>query len=253
MDPLEIGSIVFVCIFSSAMLGGYLRTMLSAHHLTEDSMRVVTMSTSLITALVAMVLSLLISSAKDSFNSINDEVAQSAAKVVLLDRALANYGPEAKETRTSLRHTIASIIDMIFTEQGSTQTALTAPERLAGMEQFQAMLRGLVPQSDAQRSLHSHALELSNELEQMRWLVIGYERNATFPPFLLALTLWLSILFIGLGVHTANNSIVVVTLFASALAVSGAVLLIEELDHPLDGLIRVSGAPLRTALTQIGP
>ncbi|HMS82616.1 MAG TPA: DUF4239 domain-containing protein [Nitrospira sp.] len=252
MDPLEIGSIVFVCIFSSAMLGCYVRTMLPPHHLTDDSMRAVTISTNLLTALVAMVLSLLISSAKDSFNGINGEVAQSAAKIVLLDRTLVNYGPEAEETRTFLRHAVDSVIEMIFTEQDSRLTTLTAPERLAGMEQFQAMLRELAPQSGTQRSLHSHALKLSDELEQMRWLVIGYERNATFPPLLLVLTLWLSSLFFGLGVHTANNTIVVVTLFVSALAVSGAVLLIEELNHPLDGLIRVSSAPLHTALAQIG-
>ena len=87
----------------------------------------------------------------------------------------------------------------------------------------------------------------------MRWLVIVHERNAMLPPFLAVLVLWLAIIFVGLGVHTANNSIVLMTLFASALSVSGAVFLIEELDHPLDGLIQVSSAPLRNALTQLGP
>ena len=53
--------------------------------------------------------------------------------------------------------------------------------------------------------------------------------------------------------HTANNAIVLMTLFASALSVSGAVFLIEELDHPIDGLIQVSSAPLRNALAQLGP
>ena len=253
MSPVGIGSIVFVCIFGSAMLGRYLRTVLPDHHLTDDSMRVVTLSTGLIATLVAMVLGLLISSAKTSFESINEEVAQSAAKVVLLDRALVNYGPEGKETRELLHSTIASVIDMIFVKEGSRLAKRTAPERLAGMEQFQAKLRELAPRNDAQRSLQSRALELSNELVQMRWLVIAHERNAMLPPFLVVLVLWLSIIFVGLGVHTPNNSIVLTTLFASALSVSGAVFLIEELDHPLDGLIQVTSAPLRNALTQLGP
>ena len=120
------------------------------------------------------------------------------------------------------------------------------------MEQFQAKLRELAPRNDAQRSLQSRALELSNELVQMRWLVIAHERNAMLPPFLVVLVLWLSIIFVGLGVHTPNNTIVLTTLLASALSVSGAVFLIEELDHPLDGLIQVSSAPLRDALTQLG-
>ncbi len=252
MSPLAIGSIVFVCIFGSAVLGYYLRTVLPDHHLTDDSMRVVTLSTGLIATLVAMVLGLLISSAKTSFESINEEVTQSASKVVLLDRALVNYGPEAKETRELLHLTIASVIDMIFVKEGSSLAKLTATERLAGMEQFQAKLRELAPQNDAQRSLQSRALELSNELVQMRWLVIAHERNAMLPPFLVVLALLLSIIFVGLGVHTPNNTIVLTTLLASALSVSGAVFLIEELDHPLDGLMQVSSAPLRNALTQLG-
>ena len=122
MSPLGISSIVFVCVFGSAMLGCYLRTLLADHHLTDDSMRVVTMSTGLLTTLVAMVLGLLISSAKTSFDSITDEVMQTASKVVLLDRALV------------LHRAIASAIDMIFAEKESRLATLTAPERLAGME-----------------------------------------------------------------------------------------------------------------------
>ena len=72
-------------------------------------------------------------------------------------------------------------------------------------------------------------------------------------PFWAVLILWLAIIFVRLGVHTPNNSILLMTLFAAALSVSGAVFLIEELDHPLDGLIQVSSAPLRDALTQLGP
>lgn len=120
------------------------------------------------------------------------------------------------------------------------------------MEQFQAKLRELAPRTDAQRSLQSRALELSNELVQMRWLVIAHERDAILPPFLAVLVLWLAIIFVGFGMHTANNAIVLTTLFVCALSVSGAIFLIEELDRPLEGLMEVSSAPLRNALAQLG-
>jgi protein-S-isoprenylcysteine O-methyltransferase Ste14 len=252
MSPLEVGSLVFGCIFGSAMLGFFLRTVLPDHHLSDDSMRVVTLSTGLMATLAAVVLGLLISSAKTSFDSISDEVAQTASKVVLLDRSLANYGPETKETRDLLHRVFASAIEMIFDEKGSRLAKLAAPERLAGMEQFQAKLRELAPQNDAQRSLQTRALELSNELVQMRWLVIAHENDAILPPFLVVLVLWLAIIFVGFGLHTANNSIVLTTLFVCALSVSGAIFLIEELDRPLEGLMQVSSAPLRNALTQLG-
>ena len=252
MSPLGIGLIVFVCTFGSAMLGFYLRSVLPDHHLSDDSMRVVTLSTGLIATLAAVVLGLLISSAKTSFESISDEVTQTAFKVVLLDRSLANYGPETKEARDLLHRAFASAIEMIFAEKGSRLTKLAAPERFTWMEQFQAKLRELAPRNDAQRSLQSRALELSNELVQMRWLVIAHERGAILPPFLVVLVLWLAIIFAGFGLHTANNSIVLATLFVCALSVSGAIFLIEELDRPLEGVMQISSAPLRNALAQLG-
>jgi len=45
---------------------------------------------------------------------------------------------------------------------------------------------------------------------------------------------------------------VVVSLFLSAVAVSGAVLLILEMYTPFAGLIQVSSAPLRAALEHLG-
>ena len=41
-------------------------------------------------------------------------------------------------------------------------------------------------------------------------------------------------------------------LFLCALAATGAILLILEMDRPLDGLIRISSVPLRDALAHLG-
>jgi len=87
---------------------------------------------------------------------------------------------------------------------------------------------------------------------QMRWLVIAYEQAAILPPFLVVLVLWLAIIFVGFRLHTANNALVLATLFGCALSVSGAIFLIEELDYPLEGVMQVSSAPFRIALAQLG-
>jgi len=120
------------------------------------------------------------------------------------------------------------------------------------MEPFQTVLRTLAPQSNAQHALQFRALELSNDVVQMRWLVMAHERAAILLPFLVVLLVWLPIIFLGFGLHTANNAIVLATLFVCALSVSGAIFPIEELGHPLDGVMQVSSAPLRTALAQLG-
>jgi hypothetical protein len=252
MSALGISFMVFACIFGSAMLGCYLRTLLHDHHLSDDSLRVVTLGTSLLATLTAVVLGMLISSARTSFDRASDEITETASTAVLLDRALANYGSETKDARELLHHTIASATDIMFAAEGSAPGKLTASERLGGMEHFQATLRGLAPRNDVQRSLQSRALALSDEVIKLRWLVMEHETNAMLTPFLMVLVLWLSIIFFGIGINTANNLIVLLTLFICALSVSLALFLIEELNHPFDGLMQVSSAPLRNALTQLG-
>src|SRR5207344_1785764 len=146
MSSLAIAAIVFVCVFGSGMLGLFLRSSLPEHHLSEDSMGVVKLGAGLIATLAALVLGLLIASAKASFDRINDEFTQTAAKVVMLDRTLARYGPEAKPARDLLRSTFAAAIDLMFSGETSQLAKLDAPERLTRLEQFQDKLRDLVPQ-----------------------------------------------------------------------------------------------------------
>lgn len=252
MSPMAIASIVFVCIFCSALLGFFIRTALPDHHLSKDSMHAVTLGTSLLATMAGLVLGLLISSAKSSYDRINDEVMQTAAKAVLFDRTLTNYGPETKEARDLFHGAFASVIELTFPGEASPLGKLDAPERLVRMAQVQAKLLELAPRNDAQRLLQSRALDFSNDLAQMRWLVVMQEEGSILTPFLVVLVLWLTIIFAGFGLATANNATVVAVLFACALSVSGAIFLIEELDRPFEGFMTISSAPLRNALVHLG-
>jgi len=71
-------------------------------------------------------------------------------------------------------------------------------------------------------------------------------------PLLVMLIFWLTLLFASFGLFVRANPMVVVSLFASALAVCGAIYLILEMYQPYSGLIQASSVPLRTALEQLG-
>jgi ABC-type amino acid transport system permease subunit len=251
MNASAIASIVFVCVFGGGMLGLYLRALLPEHHLKEESTGVVKLGTGLIGTLAALVLGLLIASAKSNFDRISDDVAQNAAKVVLLDRALAGYGPETNEARDLLRRAFAATVE-VFSDGGPVLAKLDAHQRVARFEQVQGKLRELTPRNDAQRLLQSRALELSNDLQQMRWLLIEQGQGSIPTPFLVVLVLWLVIIFAGFGLVSANNATVVTTFLLCALSVSGSIYLIEELNSPLDGLLKISSAPLQNALNHLG-
>ena len=99
MSALAVSLCVFGCVFAGALAGFALRRNLPEHHFSQDSKNVVQLGTGLIATMAALVLGLLTASAKDKFDLQSDEVKQTAANIVLLDRALARYGPEAQDLR----------------------------------------------------------------------------------------------------------------------------------------------------------
>ena len=252
MSSLTIASICAGFIFSGVLLGMFLRGLLPGHHLSNDSKDTVKLGAGMIATLSALVLGLLISSAKSSFDTVGSEITQSAAKIILLDRTLANYGPATKDARELLRRSVAAGIEMIWPEVKTTVPGMTNFERASGMELVQAKLRELTPGSEPQRQLLAQAQQISGELLQSRWLVIEQTQNTLPMPFLLMLLFWLTMLHMSFGLFAPRNATVIVVLLLCALSVSGAIFLILEMNHPLSGFIKVSSAPMLKALEHLG-
>ena len=252
MSPLGIAAIVFACVFGAAMLGLFIGGVLPEHHLSQDSKDVVKLGTALIATIAALVLSLLISSAKSSFDRFNDELVQTAAKAVLLDRVLADYGPETREIRDLMKRSYTTAVELIFSDDRSQQAKLSTPEAVSRMEAIQVKLRGLSPQNDAQRGLQSRALDIAGEMSSTRWLLLVQKEESIPTPLLVVLVVWLAIIFAAFGLFAPRNATVIAALFLCALSASGAVLLILEMNSPLTGLMRISSAPMRDALAHLG-
>jgi hypothetical protein len=252
VSPLGIAVIVFACVFGAAMLGLFIGGVLPEHHLSQDSKDVVKLGTALIATIAALVLSLLISSAKSSFDRFNDELVQTAAKAVLLDRVLADYGPETREIRDLMKRSYTTAVELIFSDDRSQQAKLSTPEAVSRMEAIQVKLRGLSPQNDAQRGLQSRALDIAGEMSSTRWLLLVQKEESIPTPLLVVLVVWLAIIFAAFGLFAPRNATVIAALFLCALSASGAVLLILEMNSPLTGLMRISSAPMRDALAHLG-
>ena len=78
------------------------------HHRDAGSRDVVKLVMSLIATMAALVLSLLIASGSSSYQAQENEVQSLSANVMLLDRVLSFYGPDAKEPRDLLRRGVAA-------------------------------------------------------------------------------------------------------------------------------------------------
>jgi len=88
------------------MLGVLLQRLLPDRHLTAESKDVVRLAMGLVATTLALVLGLLIASAKNFYDIQTTEVTQLAANVLLLDRMLSHYGGEAGEARATLQKTV---------------------------------------------------------------------------------------------------------------------------------------------------
>ena len=234
------------------MLGLLLHGLLPEHHLRDTSKDTVKVVAGMIATLAALVLGLLVGSAKSSFDATSTAITQSGAKIILLDRVLAAYGPETKDVREQLRGAVAAGIEMFWPEEKNVGSGMTAFERANAMEMIQAKLRQLTPTTDAQRQLLSQAEQISNDMLQARWLLIEQAQSALPMPFLVVLLFWLTMLFLSFGLFAPRNATVIIVLLIGAMSVSGAVFIILEMNHPLRGMIKVSSAPMRKALEHLG-
>ncbi len=253
MSALVVGIISAVCIFGGAMLGMLLRGWLPEHHLREDSKDTVKVGAGLIATMAALVLGLLVTSAKDSFDTMSTEITQGAAKIILLDRLLANYGPETKAVREQLRGALASAIAKIWpVEGGADGSEVLALDRGTSLEAVQKQMFELTAVSDTKRQLLGQAQQIASDLGQTRWLIIEQAQSSLPLPFFIILLFWLTMLHMSFGLLAPRNATVIMTLLICSISVSCALFLIVELSHPLHGLVKVSAAPMRSALEHLG-
>ena len=250
MNPTFIASFAFIGIFGAALLGMRLRAALPDHQLSAETKDSVRLGMGLVATMTALLLGLLVASAKGSYDTQRNEVIQIASKVGFLDRVLAVYGSETTQTRELLRREVESAIPRIWPDKKSRE-APTEPTA----EQAQVMygsIQKLAPQNDEQRSLKVQALETATDLSKTLWLLSAQADPSIVTPLLVAVVLWLAVIFVSFGLFAPANKTVVATLFIVALTVSSALFLILELDRPFSGVIAVSSEPMRNVLSHLG-
>ena len=213
----------------------------------------VRLGTGLIGTIAALVLGLLIASAKSSYDTQSSQIKQMTANIVLLDNLLAQYGPETEAARNLLRRGVIILADRMWRENSSDLAKVAPFEASTATEAFYAKLQELSPQNDSQRSLQARATQISTDLAQTRLLLFAQTNNSIPMPFLVVLIFWLTIIFASFSLFAQPNAIVIGSLLVFALSAAGAIYLILELGQPFAGLMQISSAPLRNALVPLGP
>lgn len=242
VSPWLVSVMVFACVYGGALVGFALRV--PEHHRDSDSRDVLKVGTGLVGTMAALVLGLLVASAKSSYDAQRDELIQVSADVALLDRGLAHYGPGAEAARAQLKATVEGSFGQLWTHGA-------VPPSTAGEAVYDAIDR-LQPSTAQQQEIKANMTQLAMGLGRTRWLMHAQRISAISTPLLVIVVFWLTILFVGFAVFARPNSTSAVALFVCALSVAAAIFLILEMDRPFDGLIRISDAPLRDVASRLG-
>lgn len=250
MSAITIAFITFACTFGGALAAAHLRDALPPQHLGKESQDVVRLGMGLVATMTALLLGLVTATARNTFDGRDAEIKTSAVNILTLDRNLARYGPETQPTRELLKRALTFRVETTWPSKGSA-TNFGTPLSTTAVEDIQNQILQLSPQTESQRWFKANALARSDDVLKTRWRLL--ESGGAIPgTFLGVVIFWLTVTFGSFGLYAPRNATVVGVLFIAALSVAAAVFLIVELDGPFDGLIRVSGDPLRFALDNMG-
>src|SRR6476646_5351440 len=166
MAPIAISFVAFALALVGIFLGSVMQRMLPSGHLSSDSKEVVKLSMGVVATLAALVLGLLVASAKSTYDARESEINQITAYVILLDNLLAKYGDEAQAARASLRQAIPPVVDKIWKEAQSVPLHSAPFKAAAEGEAVYQRIQELQPSNDIQRGLQARIIQVTNDLMQ---------------------------------------------------------------------------------------
>jgi hypothetical protein len=251
MSPTEIAVLIFACTLGGANLGMYLT--LPENHLSSESKDVVKLGTGFVATMAALVISLMVSSAKSSFDQRSGEITEAATEIILLDRTLEQYGPDSDVARKSLKDMTLLWLHRFWPENGGPASFEPMATGKPPVEILEEEIRTLAPANDLQRQLQSEALVLVSSLMRTRWLLFEQFGQHTIPGvFLVVLGVWLTAIFISFGLFASRNFTITIVFLVCALSAACAILLILEMDDPFLGVIKLSNASLTETFAELG-
>ncbi|SRR6266540_89556 len=250
MSTEIISAIIFGSVVGAVLLGRALSRFLPEEQLSADTKETVKLAMGLLATMAALVLGLLVASAKGSYDKARSDVIQMAAKVVFLDRVLTGYGPETGEARTRLHETIEEMAHRSMRLPRANTPVNLAPNTQAGNAIYLA-IQNLTPKDDMQRALKAQATTLALELGELRTLLVAESISSISKPLLIVVSFWLVVIFLSFSLLAPRNATSTLALIVSAVSTATAIFLILELDRPFSGLLRIPNEPLLNVLSQL--
>jgi hypothetical protein len=212
--------------------------------LQDDTNSVVKLVANLFVVMTALVLGLMLNSAKNTFETNSHDIRTLATDLILLDRTMRGLGPEAEDARRNL-------VEYLQAALKGANILEEDPRAEAFLEAAGTSLRAIRVSDEQKVAIWNDARQLFRQVVRERWVLID-EYGGTIPPPLIALViLWLAIIFASFGYQAPRNPTVMASLCVAALLISAALYLILDMDTPFSGMTQPSNLPFQRALAQL--
>jgi hypothetical protein len=254
MNPEKIAFAIAVAVFAGGAIGLLLQRVLPEKYTTGPARDMIGAVAGLLTLLSALVLGLLIWTAYGVYAGQNIAVQGLAAKVLQLDMALADYGPDANALRKQLRDGLGKTLDDVWAADQSDGNfvANNFAAALRNLKARDGALAQLHPTTDQETQALAAAKATTDSIGQAR-LQMSFALSAPICyPLLLTVVGWIVVLFLGYGLMSKGSSTAVLGVLVGSLAVGSAFLMIIDLSSPYSGVFRASSAPLEQVLAVMG-
>jgi len=222
--------------------GLWVRVALQGHHDTAEMQEVLRAITATLVTFSALVLGLLVTSAKTSFDVADIDMTRYGIQIGKVDHLLRQYQQDTLPIRATLaRYTSTALAQFL------SETALGSDSSL--LDAVEDGIRRLKSADEFHRCLQNDSLNRMTELVQRRWHLVADRTAGPAVVLYAVLVLWMGAAFFTFGLTASANCFLTSGMSVCAVAIATAMFVILEMDTPFNGLIAVSDLSLRTALS----
>jgi hypothetical protein len=247
MISIAFGLGVFALLSVTALTALYLHPRLPDHQLSKETQDAVKVGVGMVVVLSALVLGLLIASVKSTFDTAARDLKHFATQIVLLDRTLRAYGPATDPARALIQQYVERALAGTWPSDNEPEV-MDDPQAEQLIYRLQDAILALVPETSRQRTLDEEMKGEVRRLIELRWTLVEEATTSLNVPLVSVLVIWLILIFASFGYNAPRNVLVMTTFILCAASIGGALFLVVQMDRPFEGLIKVSPAPLQSAL-----
>jgi hypothetical protein len=258
--------IAFALMLAATALGAMIRLRWPEHHTNRETIELLQSVVLTLATFAAIVLGLLINSAKTDYDEIENDIRSFSSTLVQLDYSLEELGPAGVPLRQQLARYAAAAIAATWTDQAppagtyyprlpqvEQADAVNSNSPILGqmLDQVDSALRAMPITTPAAARAQEGCIRLMNIATSGRWHIIEASQGNLSAPFFVMLVLWLMVIFLCFGLSAPVNHLSLTMTALSALALASALFVIIDLYTPYTGIFTVSSEPARQGLAEM--